>query len=301
MQIINEIIDKISNKNWKIKIIPIHYLNHLKNSLKETYKIINNKEFVDFIRNCFNFNINTLFNLGKSIIIVAIPSPQILLTIRWNNSQRKLTIPPTYIDMRSGINKAEKVLSLILNKNGYNIKRVELPEKLLAVHSGLAEYGKNNICYVEGMGSFCRLVSFVTDIETIDCIWHDLNIMKYCKNCNVCTKRCPTGAIRKDRFLIDGDKCLTYFNERPGRFPEWINASSHHCLVGCLFCQDKCPQNKKFQNNYREYEFFDEKEVKSIMNKRAFEHLDSNIKIKLIKLNMDVYYNVLSRNLKVLL
>jgi len=41
--------------------------------------------------------------------------------------------------------------------------------------------------------------------------------------------------------------------------------------------------------------------IMQIINEKAFEHLDSNIKIKLIKLNMDVYYDVLSRNLKVLL
>jgi epoxyqueuosine reductase len=33
-----------------------------------------------------------------------------------------------------------------------------LPLKSLAVRSGLAAYGRNNVCYVPGMGSFLELV-----------------------------------------------------------------------------------------------------------------------------------------------
>ncbi|MCK5093868.1 MAG: hypothetical protein KAR18_04015 [Spirochaetes bacterium] len=51
---------------------------------------------------------------------------------------------------------------------------------------------------------------------------------------------CPTGAIDSNRLLIYGERCLTYFNERPGVFPDWIEHSWHKCLVGCLECQRVC-------------------------------------------------------------
>ena len=35
--------------------------------------------------------------------------------------------------------------------------------KLAAVRSGLAQYGRNNICYVEGMGSFFSFHAYLTD------------------------------------------------------------------------------------------------------------------------------------------
>ncbi len=269
--------------------------------MEKNFKVLENKEFVDYISKCFSFNSKEIVNYAKSLIIIAIPSPIISITVIWNNIEKKIIIPPAYINMRSAIEEAEILLSNILNKNNHSIKRVAIPEKLLAVHSGLGKYGKNNICYIEGMGSFFRLVSFISNIQEINSDWDDINIMESCSKCNICLKRCPTGAIREDRYLIDGYKCLTFFNERPGEFPKWIDNSAHHCLVGCLFCQDKCPQNKKVINNINECEFFSERELIAIMNIKEFEKLDINIRFKLIKLNMDVYYNVLSRNLKVLL
>ena len=56
---------------------------------------------------------------------------------------------------------------------------------------------------------------------------------------------CPTGAIAADRFLLHAERCLVFHNERPGTvaFPEWIPPSSHGCLVGCMKCQEECPEN----------------------------------------------------------
>jgi epoxyqueuosine reductase len=36
--------------------------------------------------------------------------------------------------------------------------------KRLAVRSGLARYGRNNVTYVEGMGSFLELSASLTDM-----------------------------------------------------------------------------------------------------------------------------------------
>jgi epoxyqueuosine reductase len=36
---------------------------------------------------------------------------------------------------------------------------------------------------------------------------------------------------------------LTYHNEAVRDFPEWIDPSWHHCLVGCMRCQTIC-QNR---------------------------------------------------------
>ena len=57
----------------------------------------------------------------------------------------------------------EEILSRILGKKDHSVDRAILPMKLLAVRSGLAKYGKNNICYINGIGSFTRLEAFYTD------------------------------------------------------------------------------------------------------------------------------------------
>lgn len=301
MQIIDEINNLTLAKNWEIKILPIEYINNLKNSIEETFKKIKDKNFVDFISNCFNFKIEDIIKSIRSIIIIAIPSPKTVINIKWDNIEKKIIIPPTYSKMNSVIDEAESLLSNILNKENYFIKRVKIPEKLIAVHSGLGQYGKNNICYIKGMGSFFRLVSFISNIEAIDFTWEGINIMEPCNKCNICLERCPTGAIKEDSILIDAHKCLTYFNESPGIFPVWIDDTAHNSLVGCLLCQDKCPQNKKFINNFCEYDSLNENELPEILNIKKFEKLDLALQSKLKNLGMDTYYYVLSRNLKVLL
>lgn len=300
MQIMNEINNLIFDKNWKIKILPIEYLNKLKNSIEETFKKIEDKNLVDFINNCYDFKIEETINSSRSIIIMAIPSPKTVLNIKLNNIEKKVILPPTYSNMNSAVNEAESLLSSILNKENYFIKKVKIPQKLFAVHSGLGQYGKNNICYIKGMGSFFGLVTFVSNIEAVDFTWNDITIMDSCNKCNICRERCPTGVIKKDTILIDAHKCLTYFNENPGIFPVWIDDSAHNCLVGCLCCQDKCPINKKFIN-FCEYHSLSENEMDAILKVNEFENLDPALQLKLKNLGIDSYYNVLPRNLKVLL
>jgi epoxyqueuosine reductase len=71
-------------------------------------------------------------------------------------------IPPTYAS--SIDQKVIATLDQFLSSNSYHLKAVRLPEKLLAVRSGLAQYGKNNISYIPDVGSFYRTVVFVSNV-----------------------------------------------------------------------------------------------------------------------------------------
>ncbi len=51
----------------------------------------------------------------------------------------------------------------ILGPAGIEVARARIPVKLLAVRTGLAQYGRNNIAYVRNMGSLVRLDAFCTD------------------------------------------------------------------------------------------------------------------------------------------
>lgn len=104
------------------------------------------------------------------------------------------------------------------------------------MRSGLAEYGKNNICYVSGMGSFLQIVAAYSDLPCSEDGWREPVMMKSCDGCDLCRRVCPTGAIPSDRFLLRGERCIVYHNEKRGDvpFPDWMAASWHNCLIGCM-------------------------------------------------------------------
>jgi len=103
----------------------------------------------------FDFTCHRKFKNARSLIIVSAPQPQVRLFFVWQEQAYPVIIPPTY-----SFGTDKKVADLVkthLNPRGYRLQKVRLPEKLLAVRSGLARYGKNNITYVAGMGSFHRI------------------------------------------------------------------------------------------------------------------------------------------------
>lgn len=83
-------------------------------------------------------------------------------------------IPPTYLYYPNL--RAEEILKRILSPGGYQTARTNLPLKLLAARSGLGSYGKNNICYVPGMGSYHRLMAFYSDDPASEDSWQEAGL-----------------------------------------------------------------------------------------------------------------------------
>jgi epoxyqueuosine reductase len=191
---------------------------------------------------------------ARSIIAVAAPRPILEVVFTIEGKRHSTIIPPTYE------HSVDKTVTAILDDelkgHGYRVTRASLPQKLLAAHTGLACYGKNNIAYVDGMGSFHRLIAFYTDLPVIHDNWQAPEVLDECTGCNACTKKCPTGAIDPDQFRLHAERCLTFHNESSATFPSWIDESWHHCLVGCMKCQQYCPVNRDFRfwiNRFAEF------------------------------------------------
>jgi epoxyqueuosine reductase len=193
------------------------------------------------------------------------------------------------------------MLQNVLDSNGYQLHRAALPLKLLAVFSGLAKYGKNNVVYAEGLGSFFRLIAFLSDMPPGRSHWLEPRAMKECNKCKACLNACPTGAIVPDRFLIHAERCITFLNEGTGDFPEWIDPAWHNSLVGCMRCQLVCPVNKRFVTWVEEGETFNETETDLILNGVPLDRLPSETAHKLNRSYMVDYLDVLPRNLRALL
>lgn len=178
----------------------------------------------------------------------------------------------------------------------------ELPLKRLAARSGLAAYGRNNICYAEGLGSHFFLAAFFTDVPCEDGPWLELRMATACDHCAACRRSCPTGAIREDRFLIDNERCLSYLNESPGPFPAWLSASAHHALYDCLRCQQHCPMNRTQETRLAATVRFDEEETEALLAAVPAEQRSPALREKARAMGLDQWpAEAIARNVRVLL
>jgi len=283
---------------YKGKIVSIRHLDDLKEEIQARYKEgVFDINFYQERLSYFQFEIPDTSTNISSIIITSAIQPQKRVSFIFKGKQHYFVVPPTYSYGTDQM--VEKVLLDIIKPRGFNLLPVKLPLKLLAVRSGLTKYGRNNIAYIEGAGSFHRLKAFFSDIPANEDNWGSLEMLEQCENCNVCQKKCPTGAIVPHRFVIRAERCLTFHNERNNDFPSWIKQSWHNCVIGCMTCQSVCPANKTSKNWIKDDGEFSEEETRLLL--RGVKHeLTGVVTNKLQKLGLLEDFDLLPRNLSVL-
>jgi epoxyqueuosine reductase len=247
----------------------------------------------------FEFDATTRLPKARSIIITAAPQPQRRVNFHFKGQAYAVIIPPTYYNDTDA--QIRDILQNILSSKDHDLYPAALPSKLLAVCSGMAKYGKNNIAYVEGLGSFVRLKAFLSDMPSGRSDKFEPQVMKECDRCKACLNGCPTKAIVPDRFLIHAERCITFLNEGNGEFPEWIEPSWHNSLVGCMKCQLVCPVNKRLIKWVEEGEDFNETETELILSGVPLDRIPPETADKLNRSYMQEYLDVLPRNLRTLL
>lgn len=298
------LLEKLENEGFKGKVVPIAHLKELGTYLADLHETgIIDKKFYENNISGYKYDYNDQLPMAKSIIIIAMPHSITQLSIKWKGKVHKIIIPPTYVSEEID-NRVYGILEKEMKAAGHNYNRIgTLPLKLLAVRSGLSKYGRNNISYVSGMGSFNRLIAFVTDMPWDQDTWCEPLRMDSCETCHICEAICPTGCIDKERFLIHAEKCLTNLNEYRGDFPEWVDNKWHNSLIGCMECQRLCPQNLEHIKVIQLEDPFEEEEIAAILAKTDINMLSEKTIKTLKELNLLDYYkdNVLSRNLEILL
>jgi epoxyqueuosine reductase len=203
------------------------------------------KDFRADIAN-LSYTLPSDFQNARSVVVMAAFARTMYATFHLDGQTYRIMVPFQYY--RDDLN-AESLATIVQKEIVKDpARRVvdvseRIPLKLLAARSGLGRYGRNNLIFVDGMGSYNLLYAFLTDHACPGDTWTDLAVLDICRRCDHCDRICPTYCILRDSFVINIDKCITLYNENAGAFPNWILPSMHHAMIGCMRCQAPCRVN----------------------------------------------------------
>lgn len=305
----NTTTELIPESDYQFRVISASHLEDLKDdfySVADKGHISDNETFQSYISGVTYFLPESMPE-AKSIIVLAVFTPMALVNFHYNGAVHELVVPPQYYS--TGLEEdqiVETIQKNIIVEEGHYVVRANPSTllKRLAVRSGLARYGRNNITYVKEFGSFITLYAYFTDFQFEKDDWTEVKMLEECENCRICRNRCETGAIRGDPFVIDAGKCVTLYNEISGEFPDWIPNSAHNALMGCMACQGHCPANKLVMKKPILLEDITQDETIAILQGNLDEDglkvLNSKLKGYSPTTSME-YVPIFTRNLKALL
>jgi epoxyqueuosine reductase len=261
--------------------------------------------FRDQVAN-LSFKVPADFPAAKSVVVVAAFTKSMYARFTLDGRQFRLLVPPQYYADDMTPAKLRGIVQNEIIENTTN-RIVDIsdsvPLKLLAARSGLGLYAKNNLIFVNGMGSYNLLYAFLTDHDFAEDNWTQLRILDRCRRCDHCDRSCPTDCFVRGAFPINLDRCVTLYNEQPGEFPNWILRSGHTALMGCLRCQDACPEDGGFAEMAEMLEDVSEDETRKILEGVADDALLESLQRKLRQFpatESKEVFPILTRNLSVL-
>ena len=98
----------------------------------------------------------------RSIIIVAGPKPASVLTFIVGDKTVETILPPTYVRYRKTFADVRDDFAEAVSGLGFRVGLLNAPLKALGSRLGLLSYGRNNVGYIAGLGSFFQLVGLVS-------------------------------------------------------------------------------------------------------------------------------------------
>jgi epoxyqueuosine reductase len=241
---------------------------------------------------------------GGSVVIIAMPRPAHMVSFDVDGKQFDALLPPTYFRYRATFEDVRMDLAEH-GLPGIQLEYLTAPLKATAGRLGLVRYGRNNVSYVEGLGSYLQLCGYWANVslpQMEEAESATPSLLPQCEDCGICVNVCPTGAISEDRVLIRAERCLTFLNENPGDWPDWVNPRAHNCLLGCLECQQTCPANPKLPIEHTGLSF-SAAETRRLLSGGSTldDRAETGIRMKLAWLGQPYVEPVLGRNLRALL
>ena len=207
----------------------------------------------------------------RSIIIVAVPAPAHVLVFTIGEQKIETILPPTYVRYRKIFDDVRDDLAKALAGSGFRVELLNAPLKALGNRLGLLSYGRNNVGYIDGLGSYFQLVGLVSDMPLDEKDMSPVRegtLLPRCQKCRICAAACPMSAIERERILIHAEKCYTLFSESSNPIPESLRPPSPKCLIGCLRCQELCPENKSLLRQESASVSFDAEETEAFLGNK---------------------------------
>ncbi|MDD1743466.1 MAG: hypothetical protein LUO85_02440 [Methanomassiliicoccales archaeon] len=299
---IRTLLKALERDGCSAKTVPAGRLEQLKEDIESLSSTgaLDEKVYNDYLLT-MKYHVPPDFPEARSIIVIAVPQPQLKVAFRWKGRLMETIVPPTYASAREVDDRVKKVMTESVAPRQLRLEKAVIPLKTLAARSGLILYGRNNVGYVPKRGSFVRLTAFYSGLECEEDAWDERKMLPACKTCRNCLKACPNDVIREDRFLIRVERCLTYLNEQSAEkaFPDWVDPAAHNAIVGCMHCQRVCPYNKAFIDSYADGGEFSEAETTYLLRGEFKGVRAKEMEEKLMRIGLDL--SVFPRNLRVLL
>jgi epoxyqueuosine reductase len=292
-----ETLQKLEQHGFKARTVSTVHLKELQEDLDKLVRqgLLDESFQQRFLR--FVYNPLDIISEARTIFIIALPARMTRFSFTWQGQTLYGNISPNYMVKTAQVNAGDTLINT-LKDSGYKAVPAKLPFKTLAVRSGLAQYGRNNLAYVPGLGNFVRLAAYYSDCTCDSDSWHELQMMSTCADCNICYKACPTGSMHQDRFLISAEKCLTWSSQDDAVVLEWVGSHWHNMLLGCMLCQLTCPVNKVQAANIVDGPEFTEEETGLILQRTPRDQMQEQTRQKLAEIAEEAVYNMLVRNLK---
>ena len=183
----------------------------------------------------------------RSVVIVAVPRPAHILEFSFGGKTIETVLPPTYVQYRSTFKMTCEDLRNELMATGHKVEILNAPLKALAERLGVIAYGRNNIGYIEGLGSWFQLVGLVSDIPAPPrpaVVPPPKLFSPSVENASPASpgaRAAPSAAAGSSSVPRSATRS---FSESIRPIPEHVRPPSPNCLVGCLKCQEICPANK---------------------------------------------------------
>ncbi|WP_142413209.1 tRNA epoxyqueuosine(34) reductase QueG [Hathewaya massiliensis] len=196
-------------------------------------------------------NPNKIISEGKTIISIAFPYV-------YENTHKdsiyfsKYTLGKDYhLILKKYLNTIGEFIKELGGEYQCFVDNNPLPERYIAMESGIGFIGKNNCLITEDYGSYVFLGEIITDLF----ITPDEPMESRCGECNLCTKACPTKAILdqekiENKYGLNNNPniCLSYITQKKNLEDFWMDKIGGR-IWGCDTCQDVCPFNKKAKNS----------------------------------------------------
>lgn len=119
-----------------------------------------------------------------------------------------------------------------------------LPERYIAMKSGIGFIGKNNCLITKKYGSYVFLGEILTDLK----LSSDSPMECLCGECRKCIDICPTKAINGSDKNINNNSnvCVSYLSQKKILDPS-LFYKLEDSIWGCDKCQDICPFNSNVE------------------------------------------------------